>query len=62
MKTYEKIEIIRNPYIQPDKLKTVFLVILCSFAVGLVPIVYAFTLSKPGNTSPIIPSEGTLWQ
>ena len=59
MKTYEKIEIIRNPYIQPDKIKKVFLVFLCSFAVGLIPIVYGIGLSTPDN---VVPSEGTLWQ
>ena len=59
MKTYEKIEIVRNPYLQPEKIKTVFLVMLCSFAVGLIPIVYGITLPTQDN---IVPSEGTLWK
>ena len=58
MKTYEKIEIVRNPYLQPEKIKTVFLVFLCSFAVGLIPIVCGITLSTQDN---VVPSEGTLW-
>ena len=59
MKTYEKIEIVRNPLIQPEKIKTVFLVILCSFAVGSIPILYGISVSTPDN---VVPSEGTLWQ
>ncbi len=59
MKTYEKIEIVKNPYLQPEKIKTVFLVFLCSFAVGLIPILYGITLPTPDN---VVPSEGTLWQ
>ncbi|MDJ0634878.1 MAG: hypothetical protein QNJ34_16940 [Xenococcaceae cyanobacterium MO_188.B29] len=59
MKTYEKIEIVRNPYFQPEKIKTVLLVFLCSFAVGLIPIVYSISASTPDN---IVPSEGTLWK
>lgn len=59
MKTYEKIEIVKNPYLQPDKIKTVFLVMLCSFAVGLIPIVYGLSVSTPDN---VVPSEGTLWR
>lgn len=59
MKTYEKIEIVRNPYIQPDKIKTVLLVFLCSFAVGLIPILSGISVSTPDN---VVPSEGTLWK
>ena len=59
MKTYEKIEIVKNPYLQPNKIKTVLLVILCSFAAGLIPIVYGISVSTPDN---VVPSEGALWQ
>lgn len=59
MKTYEKIEIIRHEFIQPDRLQTIFFVILCSLAVGLIPIV--FSISTP-EIEDIVPTEAALWQ
>ncbi|MBE9169034.1 hypothetical protein IQ238_16430 [Pleurocapsales cyanobacterium LEGE 06147] len=59
MKTYEKIEIVRNEFIQPDRLKTIFLVVLCSLVVGSIPIV--FSISTP-ETEDIVPTEAALWQ
>jgi hypothetical protein len=59
MKTYEKIEIIHNEYIQPKNLKKILLVALCSFGLGLIPIVYGLDTSKTGG---VVPTEAALWQ
>jgi hypothetical protein len=59
MKTYEKIEVVRHDFVQPDRLKTIFLVILCSLTVGSIPIV--FGISTP-ETQEIVPTEAALWQ
>ncbi|GAB4240332.1 MAG: hypothetical protein Kow0049_28160 [Stanieria sp.] len=53
MKTYEKIEITRHNWLQPEQLKTIFLVILSSLAVGLIPIIYSVSVSQPTDYSPI---------
>ncbi len=59
MKPDDKIEIIRNPYAQPDNIKKILLIALCSFAVGLVPMLSGINSSTTGM---VIPSEKTLWQ
>lgn len=59
MKPYEKIEIIRNPYTKPDNIKKLFLIALCSFALGLVPIISGIGSSTTDN---VVPNEETLWQ
>ncbi|AFZ37696.1 hypothetical protein Sta7437_4223 [Stanieria cyanosphaera PCC 7437] len=53
MKTYEKIEIIRPSWCQAEQLKIIFLVIVSSLAVGLIPIIYSVSMSQPGDYSPI---------
>jgi hypothetical protein len=60
MKTYEKIEIIHQDYFQPERIKTVLLVTLCSLAVGLIPIVYGINTSSEGDF--VIPTEAALWK
>jgi hypothetical protein len=59
MKTYEKIEIVRNEFIQPDRLKIIFYVVLCSLVVGSIPIL--FSINTP-ETEEIVPTEAALWQ
>ena len=49
MKPDDKIEIIRNPYIQSDKIELILSIVLCSFALGLVPILPEIMSSATGN-------------
>lgn len=49
MKPDDKIEIIRNPYIQPDKIVLILSIVLGSFALGLVPILPEIMSSATGN-------------
>lgn len=59
MKPDDRIEIIRNPFAQPDNIKKILLIALSSFVVGLIPIVSGINSSTTGM---VIPSEKTLWQ
>ena len=59
MKPDDKIEIVRNPYTQPDNIKKILLIALSSFAIGLIPILSGISSSTTGM---VIPSEKTLWQ
>lgn len=53
MKTYEKVEITRYTLLEPEKLKTLFFVILVSLAVGLIPIVYSVSISQQQDYVPL---------
>ncbi|MBW4649002.1 MAG: hypothetical protein KME06_09890 [Kastovskya adunca ATA6-11-RM4] len=58
MHTREKIAIVKTSYPQPNQVLMIFLIILGSFAVGLMPIIYGIGGQE---TQGVIPSEAALW-
>lgn len=59
MNTRERVEIVKTNYPSPNQVLLIFLVVLASFAMGLIPIVYG--LGSPDTKPTTIPSEAGLW-
>ena len=59
MKTQERIEIVNTPYPSPNQVLMILLIVLASFGMGLMPILYGISSPNPQDIVP--PSEAGLW-
>jgi hypothetical protein len=59
MNTQERIVIVRTHYPSPNQVLMILLIVLASFGMGLIPIVYGISSPNPQDIVP--PSEAGLW-
>lgn len=59
MNTQERIHIVKTNYPSPNQVFLILLIVLASFGMGLIPIIYGF--SSPKAQDIVAPSQATLW-
>jgi hypothetical protein len=59
MNTQERIEIVKTHYPSPNQVLMILLIVLASFGMGLIPILYGMSSPNPPDIVP--PSEAGLW-
>jgi hypothetical protein len=59
MNTQERIVIVRTHYPSPNQVLMILLIVLASFGMGLIPILYGISSPNPQDIVP--PSEAGLW-
>lgn len=60
MKTQERVEIVGINYLLPSQVIRIGLIVLASFALGLIPILYTLDAAETRNTN-TVPTEAGLW-
>lgn len=59
MNTQERIKIVSTHYPSPNQVLMILLIVLASFGIGLIPILYG--LGSPNIQDIVPPSEAGLW-
>jgi hypothetical protein len=59
MNTQERIKIVKTNYPSPNQVLLILLIVLASFGMGLIPILYG--LSSPKAQDIVAPSQASLW-
>lgn len=59
MNTQERIHIVKTNYPSPNQVLLILLIVLASFGMGLIPIIYGFSSAKAQEI--VTPSQASLW-
>lgn len=60
MNTQERIHIVKTNYPSPNQVLLILLIVLASFGMGLIPIIYGLS-SSPKTQEIVAPSQAALW-